>query len=288
MREKRETEADAKRGGRMMLEVCVEDLHGIDAALAGGADRIELCAALAVGGLTPPASLVRAAKEACGVAGREPVLDGNGSAESAPARALPVHILARPREGGFVYTPREQALIADDITTAAESGLAGVVIGALDRDHQLDASVLAEWIAHARALGAARGHKLSLTLHRAFDLCRDLPDALETAVSLGFDRILTSGGVPKAIDGVEMLGVLHRQAAGRIVILAGSGVSPDTLPAILGSGVREVHASCRAPDITTADPTELRFGFSSPGNLVTDRTMVERVATMIAAHPALE
>jgi copper homeostasis protein CutC len=287
MREKRVTEADAKRGGRMILEVCVEDLHGIDAALAGGADRIELCAALAVGGLTPPASLVRAAAEACGVVGAEPV-SGGRSAENAAPRALPVHILARPREGGFVYTPREQALIADDITTAAESCLAGVVIGALDRDHRLDASVLAEWIAHARALGAARGHKLSLTLHRAFDLCRDLPDALETAVSLGFDRILTSGGVPKAIDGVEMLGVLHRQAAGRIVILAGSGVSPDTLPAILGSGVREVHASCRAPDITTADPTELRFGFSSPGNLVTDRTMVERVATMIAAHPALE
>jgi copper homeostasis protein CutC len=284
---KRMAESDAKRGGRM-FEVCVEDLRGIDAALAGGADRIELCAALAVGGLTPPASLVRAAAGTCGVVDSKPVSGGSSLAKNAAPRALPVHLLARPREGGFVYTAREQALIAEDIRTAADAGLAGVVIGALDQDRQLDASVLAAWVAHARTLGAARGHALSLTLHRAFDLCRDLPDALETAITLGFDRILTSGGVPKAIDGVDMLGTLHRQAAGRIVILAGSGVSPDTLPTILGSGVREVHASCRAPDPNAAGPAELRFGFASPESLVTDEAMVKRLATMIAVHPALE
>ena len=109
------------------LEICVEDLDGIDAAVAGGADRIELCTALAVGGLTPAASLIRAAASA----------------------ALPVHLLSRPREGGFVYTPRESAMIADDITTAAEAGLAGVVIGAANVDGTLDAAVLAELIAHA-------------------------------------------------------------------------------------------------------------------------------------------
>jgi copper homeostasis protein CutC len=258
------------RGTRPILEVCVEDLQGVDAAITGGADRIELCAALSVGGLTPPASLIRAA------------------ASASDASGVPVHLLARPREGGFVYTPREQALIADDIRTAADAGLAGIVIGALDADHRLDLPALAAWVTHAKSLGDARGRPLSLTLHRAFDLCRDMPEALEAAVTLGFDRILTSGGTPKAIDGAKMLATLHRQAAGRIIVLAGSGVSPETLPAILATGVREVHASCRAPITTAADPAELRFGFASAGRAATDRDAVERLANMVAGHPALE
>ena len=188
---------------RRLLEVCVEDAHGIAAAVAGGADRIELCAALDVGGLTPPASLVRAAAQA----------------------PLPVHLLARPRAGGFVHDAANRALVADDIRTAAEAGLAGIVIGASLRDHRLDRETLAAWIALARDLGAARGRPLSLTLHRAFDLVPDLPVALETAVALGFDRILTSGGQPQAVDAVPMLTTLVERAAGRIVILAGSGVT---------------------------------------------------------------
>jgi copper homeostasis protein CutC len=261
---------DMARGTRPILEVCVEDLQGVDAAITGGADRIELCAALSVGGLTPPASLIRAA------------------ALASDASGVPVHLLARPREGGFVYTPREQALIADDIRTAADAGLAGIVIGALDADHRLDLPALAAWVTHAKSLGAARGRHLSLTLHRAFDLCRNMPEALESAVTLGFDRILTSGGTPKAIDGVKMLAALHRQAAGRIIVLAGSGVSPETLPAILATGVREVHASCRAPITTAADPAELRFGFTSAGRAATDCDAVERLANIVAGHPALE
>lgn len=258
------------RGTRTILEVCVEDLHGIDAAIAGGADRIELCAALGIGGLTPPSSLIRAA------------------AASSEASGVPVHLLARPREGGFVYTPREHALIADDIRTAAEAGLAGIVIGALDADQRLDLRALAAWVAHAKALGDARGRPLSLTLHRAFDLCRDMPDALESAVTLGFDRILTSGGAPRAFDGVETLTALHQQAAGRIIVLAGSGVSPETLPSILATGVHEVHASCRALVTSAADPAELRFGFASPDRVTTSRDAVERLANMVARYPALE
>jgi copper homeostasis protein CutC len=198
------------------------------------------------------------------------------------------HLLARPREGGFVYTLREQALIADDIRTAAEAGLAGVVIGALDQDHRLDLAALSAWVAHARMLGEARGHPLSLTLHRAFDLCRDMPSAMEAAIALGFDRILTSGGAPKAIDGAAMLARLHRQSAGRIIILAGSGVSPATLPAILATGVSEVHASCRIPVTLDADPDAIRFGFVSPGRGVTDPDTVQRLVNMIASQPALE
>ncbi|WP_028965273.1 copper homeostasis protein CutC [Sphingomonas phyllosphaerae] len=247
---------------RRLLEVCVEDARGIAAAVAGGADRIELCAALDVGGLTPPASLVRAAAQA----------------------PLPVHLLARPRAGGFVHDAAERALVADDIRTAAEAGLAGVVIGASVRDHRLDTETLAAWIAHARDLGATRGRPLALTLHRAFDLAPGLPAALEEAIALGFDRILTSGGTPQAVDAVPMLATLVERAAGRIVILAGSGVSAATLPALLTTGVTEVHASCRAA-LPEQDATLTHFGFSPPIAKATD---VETVATLAGMLRAAE
>ncbi|VXD04071.1 copper homeostasis protein CutC [Sphingomonas sp. 8AM] len=243
---------------RRLLEVCVEDARGIAAAVAGGADRIELCAALDIGGLTPPASLVRAAAQA----------------------PLPVHLLARPRAGGFVHDTAERALVADDIRTAAEAGLAGVVIGASLSDHRLDAETLSAWIALARDLGAARGQPLSLTLHRVFDLAPDLAAALETAVALGFDRILTSGGQPKAVDAIPTLTTLVDRAAGRIGILAGSGVSAATLPAILASGISEAHASCRSA-VPEQDPALTRFGFNPPVARQTDIAAVATLATML-------
>ena len=166
--------------------------------------------------------------------------------------------------------------------TAAEAGLAGIVIGASLRDHRLDRETLAAWIALARDLGAARGRPLSLTLHRAFDLVPDLPVALDTAVALGFDRILTSGGQPQAFDAVPMLTTLVARAAGRIVILAGSGVSATTLPAILASGVTEVHASCRAP-LPEQDETLTRFGFSPATAKATDVETVAGLITMLRA-----
>ena len=250
----------------MTLEVCVEDLDGIDAAVEGGADRIELCAALAVGGLTPPASLIRAAAQA----------------------PLPAHLLVRPREGGFAYTPREIALIADDIVTAAHAGLAGIVIGATLADHRLDAPTLAMLIAHARTLGSERGRPLSLTLHRAFDVCSDLGTALDTAIELGFDRVLTSGGTPRAIDGVEAVADLHRQAAGRIIILAGSGVSPQSLPALLRTGITEVHASCRQPIAGGADPVDVRFGFAAPNRTATSTDRIRQLSHMLTQKHTLE
>lgn len=239
-----------------MLEVCVETPAGIDAAVRGGADRIELCAALGIGGLTPPASLMRVAA-GC---------------------ALPVHVLARPRDGDFRYDAAEQALVADDIRAAAGAGLAGVVIGAATVDGSLDAGVLAAWIGHARALGNARGRPLSLTLHRVFDLTPDPRAALETAVALGFDRILTSGAEPCAVDGVAMLAALHAQAAGRIGVMAGSGVSIATLPAILATGVREVHASCRTPSVAAGGDALHRFGFVGSGTGATDPDRVAGLA----------
>jgi len=243
---------------RRLLEICVEDVGGIAAAVAGGADRIELCAALDVGGLTPPASLVRAAALA----------------------PLPVHLLARPRAGGFVHDAAEKALVADDIRAAAETGLAGVVIGASLADHRLDAETLAGWIAHARALGEARGAPMALTLHRAFDLAPDLSAALDTAVALGFDRVLTSGGAPLAIDALPVLSRLAARGGDRIAILAGSGVSPANLPAILSTGVGEVHASARVA-APAPDPALLAFGFAPAVAKVADAATIAAMAATL-------
>ncbi|UYY58196.1 copper homeostasis protein CutC [Sphingomonas sp. S2-65] len=247
-----------------MLEICVETTAGIDAAIAGGADRIELCSALALGGLTPPQSLIR----------------------YAAAAPLPAHLLARPRDGNFRYGAAEAALVAEDIRATAEAGLAGVVIGASDPDGKLDGGLLKDWVALARAEGEKRGRPLSLTLHRAFDLCPDLIDALDIAIDLGFERILTSGGQPRAVDALGTLASLVQRADGRILILAGSGVDAATLPAILSTGVPEVHASCRGPD-GDASEAEQRFGFQSGPTLRTDAGKVAVLRAYLDAHRTL-
>jgi len=247
-----------------MLEICIDTLAGIDAAIAGGADRLELCAALSVGGLTPPRSLVA----------------------RAAAAPIPAHLLSRPRDGDFRYSPGEAALVADDISLAAEAGLAGVVIGASDAAGKLDAGLLAAWVAHARAEGAKAGRPLSLTLHRAFDLCPDPLEALDTAIALGFDRILTSGGQPRAADALDMLAALVRRAEGRILILAGSGIDAANLPAILATGVPEVHASCRSPSGTPGE-AEQRFGFQTGPSLQTDPAKVSTMRRILDEHRTL-
>ncbi|MBB3693073.1 copper homeostasis protein CutC [Sphingomonas sp. BK580] len=243
---------------RRLLEVCVEDTHGIAAAVNGGADRIELCAALDVGGLTPPPSLIRAAAVA----------------------PIAVHLLVRPRAGDFVYDAGERGLVEDDIRAAADAGLAGVVIGANKRDGTLDLDCLARWV------DVARGHALSLTLHRAFDLTPDPLAALEQAVALGFDRILTSGGAPRAADAIDTLTSLVVAAVDRITLLVGSGVSPTTLPALLATGAREVHASCRVARTGTADATLRRFGFVAETSYATDQATVARLAAMLRDEAA--
>lgn len=244
-----------------MLEICIDTVSGIDAAVTGGADRIELCAALSVGGLTPPQSLVL----------------------RAAAAPIPAHLLARPRDGDFRYAAAEAALVAEDIRLAAEAGLAGVVIGASGADGRLDAGLLAAWVAHAREAGARRGKPLALTLHRAFDLCPDPLEALDTAVALGFDRILTSGGQPRAADALDMLAALVHRADGRILILAGSGIDAANLPAILATGVDEVHASCRSPS-GAPGAAEQRFGFQAGPSLHTDPAKISALRRILDAH----
>ncbi|TCM16042.1 copper homeostasis protein [Novosphingobium sp. PhB165] len=240
----------------------MEDAAGIAAAVMGGGDRVELCSALALGGLTPPRSLVRLAAEA----------------------PIPVHMLCRPREGDFVYDAWEVAQVRDDIDLAAEAGLAGIVIGA-GSAAGLDLPVLDEWLDHARRAGAARGARLSLTLHRVFDLLDDMENGLEQAVAMGFDRILTSGGAVRAAEGARMLAYLGELAAGRIVILAGSGVSAETIPVLGAAGIREFHGSCRTAQAVPDGGERLeQLGFQKGARMVTDAREVARVKAAIEAR----
>jgi len=203
------------------VEIAVQDATGVRIALAEGADRVELCTALAMGGLTPSAALVAAAVEE---ARRE-------------QRAGFVHVLVRPRGGGFVYDAAEVALTVADIRFARAAGASGVVVGALDESATVDGEAL------RRFVDAAEG--LPVTFHRAFDIVADRAAALEELVALGVDRVLTSGGASRTIDGVPVLRALAQRAAGRIEVMAGGGVRTDEIPAIASTGADAVHLSAR-------------------------------------------
>jgi copper homeostasis protein len=227
--------------------VCVDNPEGLLAAVAGGADRIELCSALSASGLTPSPGLMRlAATVHC-----------------------PVYAMIRPRAGDFRYTPAEVETMTADIDAARDAGLAGIVLGASTADGSLDEDLLGRLLARAEGLGA--------TLHRAFDVVPDFEAALERGVALGFERILTSGGARSALEGADRIAGFVAQAAGRIGVLAGVGVSARNAAEIVRrTGVTEVHGSCsRAVGPEGLAARELALGFVDPAERVTDRAAVE-------------
>ena len=230
---------------RILLEVCVDDARGLDVAVAGGADRIELCSALEVGGLTPSPGLMARAR-GC---------------------PIPVFALIRPRPGDFQYDRALVETMLGDIDAVRQAGLAGVVLGASRPDHRLDVETLSTLMAQAQGL--------QTTLHRAFDLVPDFFEALETTVALGFNRILTSGGAPTATEGQLVLQALVRAASGRITILPGSGVQPENAAALVRAiGVTEVHSSCSSPG-PPPEPRVMALGFASSRPRATDQRVVE-------------
>jgi copper homeostasis protein len=205
---------------RPRFEVCVESADGVLAALDAGADRIELCASLAVGGITPSAGLIRWAVEA-----------------AAPRMA--VHVLIRPRGGDFVYSAAEEDVMSRDILSARAVGADGVVVGALTPSGTVDVELTARLVALARPL--------SVTFHRAFDEAADPAASFGDVLALGADRLLTSGGARTALEGAELIESLVVRSGGRVEVMAGSGVTEHTAAEILRrTGVRELHFSARA------------------------------------------
>ena len=199
-----------------LLEVCCGNLESVDAAVAGGARRIELCASLELDGLTPPVSWLREVK--------------------AQYPALRVHVLIRSRAGDFVYTPEEVDTMVLQTEEALKAGADGIVIGALTPAGDIDLPAM-------ERLVSAAGNA-SITFHRAFDVCRAPFEALEQIIGLGCDRILTSGQAASALLGANLLRELRKRADGRIGILAGGGVTPGNAAQIIaGTGCTEIHAS---------------------------------------------
>ena len=201
-----------------LLEVCVDDLAGLDAAVAGGADRIELCSALAIGGLTPSPAFVA----------------------YAVATGVPIHAMIRPRMGDFDYSSDELALMADDIARVAAMGVAGFVTGVARPDGRLDRDALARLRAVAPACNAV--------VHRVIDLTPDPCAAIGDAVDAGYDFVLSSGGAHCAMDGAPLLARMVAAADGRLAVVAGAGVTAATVAALVrATGVAQVHASASEP-----------------------------------------
>ncbi|WP_226623633.1 copper homeostasis protein CutC [Alloyangia pacifica] len=239
-----------------ILEICVDSPAGLAAAIAGGADRIELCSALALGGLTPTPGLI-------------------ARAAGAP---VPVMAMIRPRAGGFDWSEEEVAAMEVEIAAVARAGLAGVVIGATRSeagDVTLDLPVM------QRLVAAAEG--LDITLHRCIDLMDDPLKAIDQAAALGIARILSSGGAASAAEGTARLQQMAAHAGGRLGIMPGAGVSASTLPGLLDAlDPSEVHASASVQDPGTG--AIARFGFQPAGARRTDAATVADLKRLLERH----
>ena len=200
-----------------ILEICAGSVESAIAARDGGAQRIELCAALEIGGVTPSAGLI---------------------AEARKVEGLVLNVIIRPRGGDFLYDDYEIACMEEDIRTCKSLGVDGVVIGALTANGDIDTATC------KRLIKVADG--MSVTFHRAFDMCHNPQKALEELIALGCHRVLTSGQAPTAEAGIELLSKLVEQANGRIIIMPGCGVNSNNAAKILkATGANEIHASAR-------------------------------------------
>ena len=205
------------------LEVCVDSAASALAAKRGGADRLELCADLIIGGTTPSLALVRQVKAETG---------------------LPVRALLRPRFGDFCYDRYELAQMAETAAELVQAGADGIVTGALTPEGELDVDALRPIYAAARAAAKAAGRPVVCTLHRAFDVCKDPFAALEAAKALNLGTILTSGQAASAPAGAFLLRRLVEAAGPDLEILVGAGVTPANLPALAAeTGAHAFHMS---------------------------------------------
>ena len=240
----------------MDVEIVVQDQAGARIAHGLGAQRVELSSALGVGGLTPSIGLIR----------------------RCVAIGIPVHVLIRPRAGGFVYSPEEVELVEDDIRASMAVGAAGVVVGALTPDQTaLNLPALRRWID-----AAGDG---SVTVHRCMDVIIGTGGSVaaltKDLTQLGVTRVLTSGGAPRVADGLENIGKLCNALGGQVAVMAGGGATVRDIPALAALGVSSIHLSARMPST--------HAGATGPGGgqaafSVTDPDVVR--AAILAAQEA--
>lgn len=203
----------------IILEICANSAQSCVEAEAGGAARVELCAAIPEGGTTPSYGEIRTAQ--------------------ALTSSIDINIIIRPRGGDFLYTPAEVQAMLYDIEMAKDLKVNGLVFGCLTKEGDVDVDLLERLMAAASPL--------PVTFHRAFDACRDPLTALEQIIACGCERILTSGQQPDAVQGIPLIKELVKRAAGRIVIMPGCGVRENNIAHIaVETGAGEFHTSARS------------------------------------------
>lgn len=218
------------------LEVCVDSVESALAAVRGGADRLELCSNLIIGGTSPSLCLFREIKKNCDIK---------------------VHVLLRPRFGDFCYSDYEYRVIKEEVKMFRDVGADGAVIGILKADGSLDVSRMEKLVKEAG--------NMSVTLHRAFDLCKDPYVALEEAIALGIDTILTSGQQDTCSKGKDLIKELSEKGLGKIRIMAGAGVTAEVIEQILpicsdidfhmsGKVVKQSEMEFRRPEVNMGLP----------------------------------
>ena len=240
-----------------MVEVCANGVESCLAAQEGGADRVELCAGIPEGGTTPSYGEIKVARRVL--------------------TTTRLHVIIRPRGGDFLYSDLEVERMAADIAVCRDLGVDGVVFGCLTADGTIDVEK------NRYLMECSQG--MSVTMHRAFDRAADPEQALEQIIALGFNRILTSGQQPKAIQGVDLLARLNRQAAGRIILMAGSGVTEQNIKEIRDvTGLNEFHFSGResVPSAMQYVNPNLYMGRPGANEASLDYTTSRRVAATIA------
>jgi copper homeostasis protein len=203
----------------MIFEICVDSVAAVRAAREAGAHRVELCAALIEGGITPSRGMIRQARTVGGIG---------------------LHVIIRPRGGDFLFDDDEMAIMRADVEAAKAEGADGVVIGLLSRDGEIDAARARELIELARPL--------SVTFHRAFDMARDPFAALETLIGLGVNRVLTSGQEASVLEGLPLVAELVARAGSRIIVMPGGGITSRNVERIVSAAKpREIHFACLDP-----------------------------------------
>ncbi len=228
----------------ILLETIVSSLDDARAAAAGGADRFELCSALALGGLTPSLGTLKAIKETV---------------------STPVMCMVRPREGGMAYTEGEYAVMERDALLALEVGADGLVFGFLTSDGEVDLNRCRRFI--TAVTGSGGPSRPELVFHRAFDVVARPEVALEQLIDLGVTRILTSGRAARATEGLDEIRRMVERADGRIEILPGGGIRAETVAEVVRrTGCTQVHlsATAAARDISASHNPAVRFGVDLP------------------------
>lgn len=240
-----------------MVEICANGVESCLAAQEGGADRVELCAGMPEGGTTPSYGEIKVARRVL--------------------TTTRLHVIIRPRGGDFLYTDLEVERMAEDIAMCHQLGVDGVVFGCLNADGTFDLEK------NRYLIECSRG--MSVTCHRAFDRAVNPEQALEDVIALGFDRILTSGQQPKAEQGIDLLARLNRQADGRIILMAGSGVTEQNIRRIReATGLTEFHFSGRESVDSAMQYVNPNLYMGRPGanEAALDYTTARRVSDTIA------